>query len=496
MRPNRAAVKTKWYSVVTQLLILVLCLSTAALILTDTGRPKAYSLLWILPLVYMIVSFILLAFVKIVYLPIVTILFLAMYAARMVIVPLSLFLGRYATFAIEEVITPTMLEALLLISWEFFALTLLLCFLNFCYHRSSAKWNTRELASTEKIGEPLPSLLVWLLIFGVLLFVLIMFGTPNFFRANFFTVLGPSETVLNLRRSQLVSENAFGLRWGSLLITLALKIFWVLHILVPPVLIRSVYRYVKSHRISTILTVLIILLATLISTEYRSNSIQVGLSVLLAAKLVYQQKLRVSLVVISLLLGLLALSGLAIKSAHAVGDFSFFSGVSHMLSSYFNGPQYLATAIAASRENSQLGLHQLPWDLIERLPLGSRFLLPSFVNSSKIYNQYFGERYLGMILPSIGMGYTYFGFAADPVVPAVALVLSAYFESKSKYAPNLIWKALNIMGVVMFCRAMAMSNMLSGVTYMVDYAYAWFVLYISDLFERWKNTKNLFGKLK
>lgn len=467
-----------------QAVVYIACAVTALLILSDYERPEHYSFLWVLPLSYTLSLMAFSRWNRSVTLAVSTGLFYSIYFVRLVVSPFFMWAGDYSTYAFDEVISTTMNRALLITCWEVGVLTIVLTIVNQRLALRQYNLKNSRIHNDATLNCHLPKLLPWLLFMGIVYFVVIMLATPNYFRASFFTILGPSREVRALRGSGLVSKDAFGLSKGFIFVTIAMKVFWVLHILVPPFLIQLVFKRVKRSKYRSLLIIVIICMTALIATEYRSNSIQAALAVLIAAKAMYKGKFQVNLALVFLLVAGLAAIGLASKSISYIGDVRIFPDISKTITAYFNGPQYLASAITAKHDSGLLGIHKIISDVFFRLPLANR-LYPGFqgLSSSQIYNQYFGDGNLKMILPSIGMGYIYFGSIFAPIVPGIALYLSMSFERKSILAKNLVEKTLNIMGIIMMARAMSMSSMLSGVTYLLDYFYAWIVIFASVYFQ-------------
>ncbi len=480
----------KKYMVYLQALIVTICMVVVFTLVLDSNKPEHYALLWLLPLVFAVCFCTFTFFIKSIHLPLTSLFFFGLYFVRLVAVPLFMRLGNYTTYALDEVIAPSMREAIVLTCWEFSALTVILYLANLKQSTRLGKINPNEQNIQIKTEYRLPRLLPWVLLAGLVYFVVIMLATPYYFRANFFPILGPTRMTLQARRSGMVSNQAFGLEYGHMFVTLALKVFWVLHILVPSFLIYLIVKKVKKPQFRTALALLVILLTTIIATEYRSNSIQAGLAVLIAASTIYKKELRLNPLIVAAMLGVLAFAGLAIKSAQFLGDVQLLEDTSKTMSAYFNGPQYLATAITAAKDSDLLGPQKILPDILERLPLGARLLPQPYLNSSRIYNMYFGERYLGMILPSIGMGYVYFGFLLAPIIPGIALVFSILFEKKLWRTKDIFAGTLNVIAIIMFARAMTMSNMLSGIVYMIDYFYAWAVLFLCELYEKFRQRAN------
>jgi hypothetical protein len=290
---------------------------------------------------------------------------------------------------------------------------------------------------------------------------------------------GRTEESYALYFSGAVSRRAFGLSFGSQLITIAFTFFWVLQVLLPPYLLARICSNVKLKWTRKVLFAVVLICTMLISTEGRAHSIETALALMITTMYALKDKIKINPHILILLLIGVTIYGLMDKSGVSTSSESVRNEFSVMISAYFSGPQNVATAIAATKQSNSLGLVNIFTDFLQRIPYLTKYTTVLFGGTSNvIFNQYFGDKYLGQIIPSIGLGYSYFGFLFAPVIPCIAVWCSLHFEKKAQAAPDVVSKNLFYLGVIMMARATAMSNMLSGITYLGNFFFAWIIIYL------------------
>ena len=105
------------------LVVMSLCILTSSLILVDTHRPNYYDMLWILPFIYMMLFLLVWHQFPAFKYTVSSSIILAIYGARMVIVPMIMYLGNYSTYGESTIYGRYMGLAIMLMCWEFMVVT-------------------------------------------------------------------------------------------------------------------------------------------------------------------------------------------------------------------------------------------------------------------------------------------------------------------------------------------------------------------------------------
>lgn len=481
--------KTKFTPLEIFILITVILFSsiTVLLLIFDTSKPSYYNWLWLLPCIYGIYfSLIWMQVPKSIY-TVSTQLVLAVYGARMLFVPLIMYLGEYSTYGLTNIFTQYMEQAIMLMIWEFQIIAIFILVIVWKKNKNNLYEDSKYLYGDNDYIDAIPKN-VQVLITGVIAYlVLILIGTPGLLQESFFLTTGRSEESYNLTFSGAVSHDAFGLSFGSQLVTIAFTFFWVLQVLLPPYILTIAIKRINSSLGRNIIFLAILILTLLIATEGRAHSIECALALLITANYSLIDKFKIDPKVIIFLIVGVTIYGLMDKSGVSSSNEAMLSEFSIMISAYLGGPHNVATSIAAARDNSTIGFWSIIPDFLQRLPYLTILFTPMFGGTTNVvFNEYFGSQYLGQIIPSIGLGYTYFRFVLAPLVPLSAVILAFNFERKAQNSPDMVRKNLYYLGVIMMIRASAMSNMLSGITYLGNFFFAWIIVYFG--FNR--NSKN------
>lgn len=259
--------------------------------------------------------------------------------------------------------------------------------------------------------------------------------------------------------------------------TLMMKVFYVVRVLFPVMLIEKVYRTKWGWRKKVFTSLLIVLTAAQITTEANKETVLCVISLVLLIFALYPrfQKKYAKVVII---VGMLAVGTLfALKVSGDVGyiknSVNIAQSISATMNAYMNGPINLAIAIKAKHNyNIFMGIEEV----LGGLPFLSRFF--QGYQTSIIFNEAFWgfKGRADQLLPSLGQGYMYFGSILAPTLQFLFIIWGMKFEDISKGVESIKVKGYFIfLSVVMIW---TVGNNLSHVmTAMVQYLPGIIILY-------------------
>lgn len=450
------------------LVMIALSFVTAFLLLVDIERPEYFMLLFLQPLSFGVITIFAHRFIyRIMSRVSMAIIYLS-YFARMVIVPLFMFFGSYATLLSNNIIGPHMSEAIFLSCIE-------LVFISFILIYKSSKQTTynsiyenyRSGVSVEDIsGNRVPRRLKFLIIVMSLYIVYIMMQDSNVIRQNFSLMVGTSSDWY-VRAGYRSIDDVGGEGVLGVMVTAILYFFWYIQALIPPVLLIRIVKGRTNIKTKIFQIYLIAGIVFMITTGNKAHSVECALAFLILAYSVFGEKMRTSLklvaygAVVVIFVAIFAKSGLSNSAAN----------VSSVFSSYFGGIQNLSAAIYAKSNSGAFGINNMLADFVNQMPLfGNRLrtLLNLGSTTNRLFNAVISQRNIGQIIPSIGQGYSYFGLFFAPVVPMVAALIAIYFDNKTINEQNIIKKNIFLIAAIMMARAVAMTNLMSAVIYLFN----------------------------
>ena len=463
----------KLSSVVLLIFIIFFCLITSFLILFDNYKPSYYNLLWLLPLVYLF-FFIILFYMKKIFKYIGIILVASMYGVRMVIVPFVMYLGDYMTYGMEQNYSNNMDSALLLMCYELvFILFFIIITTDKIYGDDESFYHNSNVMLKWEYTQRFKFVLLFLILYMIIIFI----GTPGLIKESFFLTTGQSEESAALYYSGEVSHRAFGLSFGKQLVTILFTVFWIIQVVLPPVLLTYMIKKINNKTLRNITFIAVMILTLIICTETRAHSIECAGAFTITTAIFYKNEIKINYKLIIIIIMIVLSLGLSSKSKISTEDDNVLQSISVTLSAYCSGPNNIATAITAVKESGELNILKIIPDVLLQLPYLTLLFRPFFSGTSNtIFNQYVSMISTGQIIPSIGMGYVYFGFLLSPLVPCFAVYCTMKFEKLSKKAPDIIRKNLFILAMIMMSRTTTTSNMLSGVTYLGHVFMTWGII--------------------
>jgi hypothetical protein len=475
------------------LLLVILGVTTssilsAVLVGFDLNRPQHYNFLYTLPLVYLGSFLLVVIFVRRIEYRISVFSVLAIYWVKMVVTPLIMFLGSYSTFGVSELFSRYMNQAVLLMGWEtvFIVLTSLVLGTNLFTRKPREKEGKFDILQFGDESIPQEFEVALWIILGYLVFVFL--GLPGLFEETFFLIIG------RLPNSYVITDHKiYGLFFGPQLVTISRTLIWIMQVILPPYLFLELSKFTKTNQQEKILFFSILGLTLIIATEGRAHSIESALAFLIAVTML-RRRIKINFTGLFAVIITIAAIGLMVKSNVFSPNSTLWSELSRIVTAYFSGPQNVAKAIAVASESDQLGIMRVFSDFLQQIPYLTKFFKPIFGGTTNtVFNLYFGGKYLGQIIPSIGLGYSYFGFVLAPIVPSIALFFSIHFEKRALLMPDIVRKTMYYLGAIMMVRATSMSSMLSGVTYLFYFLFMWTIIFFT--YDRGVKIRRIFARI-
>lgn len=478
---NKLALKhVMWF-----LLMSGISLSIAVFIITDTTKPYYYSILWLLPVMFVFSSIIMNNALKLTTdSPALLIIFVT-YFIRYVLSPFILLLGNYETFIPGNRVAYEMTEAIFLMCYEIIAVSFLISI----YTRnniSALKKPTYLLFRSNNFETIKLSKKFKLAIFLIILFmVYVIITTPNIIRANFTTLLGSSEDwKVSLEYSSIHDSNSYGV--SGLKVSLFISLFSLIQALLPPTFMILIYNSKKSMKIQRFNIFVIALVVMIVSTETRAYSIECAFAFLFTATTLYGKKLKRYIYIFSTCAAVTIFVGIMLKLGMEVSGSNVFSDLSVATTSYFSSASGVAITILAKQNISKMNILNIGNDFLSRIPYLSSYLRPFYgINTGRLLNYFIAgstTKSYGFIMPSIGIGYVYFGALFAPIIPCLAAWLALRFDVKAQHEKkSILKKNVYILGAIMLARCTGTANMFSGFTALITIA---FILFLLKSFEK------------
>lgn len=478
--------------------IVVFCILTSILIITDKNKPYYYNMLWLMPIVYMVCVLLLYKFYGY-FKHISVVLITAIYGVRMLVLPFFMYLGEYMTYGRYEHLSKYMDYAIILMCYEAFFIFIFMIIRSTKLHEyKQFTINKRINISDMQNSFSFKIMIVILIMYMILIFI----GTPGLIQESFFFTTGRSETSQEFYNLSQVSHYAFNLSFGGVLVSLLFTIFWNIQALLPPFLISNIITTYKKQNTRYLFFLIVVLFTLMICTETRAHSIECAMAVVITTLLFYKNEIKINYTLILGFVLIILITGLTNKSNISFDDTKFYNEISRMMAAYFSGPNNTATSIAAVNESQQLNILNIFSDLLLKIPYlnqGFKSIFNITDTSNIIFNTYAANesgKLLGQIIPSVGMGYAYFGFLLAPIVPCVAVYFAMKFDELSQSTSNIIWQNLFILFTIMMSRNTAMSNMLSGVWNLGNFFISWIILKTTIFFGQKKPNSVMYNRVK
>lgn len=437
--------------------------------------PNWFRVCSILPFAFMFSFFILNKCLKVVFSRLSILLIVLLYFIRYVIVPYVMSIGNCVNNIPQNLVVDNIIFATMLMTYEILAV--------FIFMRIKiGKLTTEDSQVVLNYGEEsyigIKSKWFKIIVFLMITYIVVLVARDTtLLRSNFVFLIGmPDDWKLEANYVSLGSGGAGTL---GILVTLMNLIFWFITVFLPPILVAKIS--IKDTVMSKVCILILIAAVAIIGTEERFRSIDcaVGLIVTIMAlnEKKYVKMMRITLVMVVVI----AIVGLFQKIFASQADYSA-EQMSALASSYIGSSTGLSATIKAKSEIPSFNIFKLPSDIISSIPfVGSMFKRYLPETSSYAYNHFITSsptKSMGLIIPSIGLGYEYFGFVLAPFVPICAVNLAILFDSKARNTQSIIYKNMFNVATIMFCRATCQSNMQQGISALANVAMAYLIVRI------------------
>lgn len=463
-------------SVAVMLALSIISLFTIVYIITDFQRPGYYSLLWLLPLSFLVAAALFVfKWYKLYFSSITGTIAILTYFARMVITPLFMSLGNYESVISESTFSINAPMAIVLMAYEtMFVFLLLTIFIQKSNCLSNKMQYPEEGVLLEKTTKP--SLALWFIIAGMSTFIVsLIVMDPTIWKANFLLLIDINQTY-----HALSSANT-GIGTLSMYVELMNSMFKLIQVMLPPMLLYYIAR--RKGNLTKYTTVFaLFLLVVIVATDDRIDAIFAGIAFLFTVKDTFGVKFRHRFSRWLLIIFVAGLFGLSIKSGVVTSgsNDADLRNASKMLVAYFSGVPTVAAGIGMAQSLGGINLFRIIPDAVSKVPYFAYavnlFTGVTITNSNQLLNNYITNivgRGFGQILPSIAVGYEYVGFVLAPLIPAIFLKLALYFERNIKKQGDIVRR--NLYYWITIC--VASSPVISSVL-LITAKLAWFMIAI------------------
>ena len=413
--------------------VIALSLFSTGAVLFDTSRPMCYSLLWLLPLGYLL-SFSFLFLTNTVGGQLYHVIVVAVYFVRMVITPAIMMAGEY-----ESVIPPNLIAsnadiAILLMCLENFFVFVFLSYLS----KKDISFFSEDLQNKPHYDRPSFKLFIGITALVVLMIVIIRMDS-SITKAVFLNILDTDDTYYAL------SDTDSGVGTLSMFVELLSALFKVVQIILPPFLLFFIAKIrLRVIRMSLIMALLI--LVCLYATEDRIDAILAGFALLMTSRDSLDKVFKKTSIALIVLLILISVLGVSIKG-HSEALIS--PEASSTFASYFSGVPTVAAGLDFVGREGTFRIYQVVPDFVSKIPFASYaiklFLGISVFNSNQLFNQYligmmgYGT---GQILPTTIVGCRYFGYPLYFIFPLLLILLARYYCKKIYFQNNIVIRNL------------------------------------------------------
>jgi len=427
------------------LILIFTSLYTIVNIVTDIHRPSCYRFLWLLPLSFLFVSIYFIArWYNLLFSSITGTIVVFTYFARMVIAPLFMSMGNYEAVMDDIVYDLNANFAILLMVYETLVIFLvLIAFIQKSGMLSDMMEYPEEGILTESVSKPSGPL--WGIIAGMGTFIIGLIILDNtIWKANFLLLVDINQTY------HAYSSSDTGIGTLSMYVELMNSMYKLIQVILPPMLLYYVARR-KNNPLKYSIAFLIFLAVVIIATDDRIDAIFAGIAFLFTVRDTFEKNFRHKFKQWMLIIVFAGLFGLSIKSGVISSGTSDadMGNMSKMLVAYFSGVPTVSAGIGMSDTLEGLNLFHIFPDSVSKIPYLTYVvkLLTgiTITNSNQLLNYYISGivgRSFGQILPSIAVGYEYFGFIFAPVLPALFLKLALYFERNIKMQNDIVRRNL------------------------------------------------------
>lgn len=408
---------------------------TSSIFIMMTDRESCYFLYFLLPLGF---AFFLLSTLMCdhrIHKSIMFWLFIGLYFLKLVITPAISAMGGWYTLAKGKGYASYLPSAILLSIWESVFIGLALIF----YTRMHVGGYRIKVSSFRTDNGSKFDGADFIVVIGTLFIIFtLLYYPPLRVRFAWLLTIGTNQAPVPELRSwrDFFVSNGRQVPLG-IIDTLMMKVFYVVRVLLPALLIEKIYQKRWGWKKKAILSLFMILICAQITTEANGETILMTFAMVITLFMIYPKfyKKYGKIVVLTGMIaaGILFMLKIEGSGGYAQNDVSSIQKVSATMNAYMNGPINLAIAIKA-KENYTIfmGIEEV----LGGLPLLNRFFRE--YQTSTIFNEVFWgvKGRTDQLLPSLGQGYMYFGFFFAPLLQFFFLIMGMKLEDFAKTADS------------------------------------------------------------
>lgn len=444
------------------------------IVLMDADRPECYRFLWVLPLVFTFECTIIYIYRKLLFLRVSITLITGYYWIRMVATPAIMAGGAYKVVVENTSWQQYMNEAIVLICYESAIILIILVML-----RKMLECDNNNILKKHEDSIKLTYPVQFKFVFGMAcaFFFGMFLRWPILIRNQFFLIFGTPAgwRVLDLEQRSLGSGGSGPL---GVLVTLVGHLIFVMQILFPAVVLTKILNKKGKWTDGQIVlaSFIVIGIVFVVVTDSLSNSVYAAVA-LFFTLMSYANKRQLRIEVVALVVvTCLGAVGLWVKQLGVNVD-ADMGRLSQTVTAYFAGPQNVAAAIQATKDNGGPDVTRMLYDIPRYIPyvgtICKHFMDLSVTPSCDHLFHYalFGVtegQVWNQVVPAIGAGYLLGGFFLAPLNPAISVFLSFWFERKARTATEPVLKNISFVG-----SALAASGVSSSLGHVLGFL--WYV---------------------
>ena len=441
--------------------------SALCFLLVDYNKSKDYIMSFLSPLSFVIVYVIFINFVPKMLSRINMIVILSTYFVRMVIVPVLQIYGDYTSYIPDTIVcNGYYFHAVILTSYEFFLVTLVMAYM--CNNSNTSLYmnygiSNSFLVSDNRYQKTDRAFILVVLLLSYELFMIIL--DPKLLNNVFSLLFGtPKNWYQRVEARELGSDSGGVL---GVMVTMMNIVFWQIQAILPLTFVLGI-RKLKLCRCARNLSIIItFFIIVMISSGTKIHSFECAVAFMLSIYFFYGEDIIGTLYFTFITCGLAGVLGVMTKNNQ---EFSL-TAFAKVIPAYFGGMPNVSAAMYYANNSDTYGKSSIISDIISSIPLvGTRLskLLDISENTGKLFNLAIaqGGKTIGQIIPSIGQGYSYFGFILAPIIPIMLCILSCHFDKKAFSEDRLIIKNVYIIGGIMIARSCVMTNLMSATNYL------------------------------
>ncbi|KAB2332603.1 O-antigen polymerase [Bacillus mesophilum] len=393
----------------------------SCLIILYDSKPNGYNNLWVLPLIFLVLSLITVNVLKNLADNITLSVIYFGYFIRFVITPLFLSLGNYTT-VFNTLVDLNIQYAIIFMVYEIIIVFLCIEFY-LIINKNVKKYKNKRIEINSKNYKNINLMFIILTLFCISIYLYI----PEI--GKYYTSFFSNNTdalKLDYDFDNIASRGSI----DRILNTLFVFIFNIFRYIIPVYLLQLIYLKLRPSRFKFILSIIICLSPFLIVSE---SNIQpfFGLlfNILMMLKL-YPSKSRKIIATIGIL-GVVGLVGMVIEKILSFGNWQGTSGVASIaltLNAYFPGVGNVAAAYNVDVTNKLITFVS---DLVRTIPFNGTLFpgVSTEINTTSMYNT--SNYVTGQIIPNISYTSYYLGVVLSPIIP---VILSLYALKMHKKA--------------------------------------------------------------